>query len=285
MEAAGRRWIIYPSRSDVFTIWNLADLHVLNRAVALDRLRADIETIRSDPFSFWFGGGDYAEYISPTDHRFDAATFPADMPAYELARLADYAKEQLVKLLKPIAPKCLGALFGNHEYRYRVNKEQYKLHDWLCVELGIPNLEYCALVDVIFCRGAKLKLVQCEPKQMLNRAHHAFRFFLHHGAGFAQTPGGKLNRLTQFMDSFDADIYFVAHVHDQAGKIVVQLGADRTCEKIIERRKVGVITGTYLRTYAQGVTTYAEIKGYRPAPLGARFVRITPDKREITAEI
>jgi hypothetical protein len=48
---------------------------------------------------------------------------------------------------------------------------------------------------------------------------------------------------------------------------------------------VGVISGSYLKTYAQGVTTYGEQKGYEPTSLGAAWVQIHPESRRLEAPV
>ena len=288
MQTAGKLSILHRSRRDEFRIWNFADLHYGNRAIAMDELRHDIEKVRTDPHAYWFGGGDYAECIGYDDKRFDPDCVTKELDISALGRLGKALMEQVRDLLMPIRHKCLGMLLGNHEKRYQVVKEQGDLHGWLCTELGAINLGYCALIDVVFIRSSrgKVGLSKTNPR-VSHGGNHAYgvRFFLHHGAGYAQTAGGKLNRLTRFMDSFDADVYFVAHVHDQLAKRITSLGANRLCTELVDRTRVGVVTGTYLRTYHKGSTTYGEQRGYRPVPLGARFVRIIPELKDIKAEI
>jgi len=159
----------------------------------------------------------------------------------------------------------------------------------LCNELEAPDLQYCALFDLVFVRKARTKkpyLSEESPAQEDGKGRSVtFRVFGHHGAGYAQTPGGKLNRLVQFMQSFVADIYFCGHVHDKVGRREPALGANADCTKIEAYERVGVISGSYLKTYAQGTTTYGEQRGYRPTTLGAATVRINPDKRKVRGEI
>ena len=291
MEAAGKRWIGYPSRSDEFTIWNLADLHVGNRGTAMDCLRRDIRRIADDPFSFWIGGGDYAEYIGLNDKRFDPDCVSEDISVKDMGKLGIALTERVRDLLKPIQHKCMGLLFGNHELQYQRSKQQSELHAWLCTELKVASLGYSALLDVSFCR---LSRHLRRPTIYLERPRYSTgnggrtcskRFFIHHGAGFAQTPGGKRNRLIQFMDAFQADIYMLGHVHDKKGQRLVTITADTDCKKLVAVERLGIITGTYLRTYAAGVTGYAEQRGYRPVPIGASFVKIKPETGEMRAEV
>jgi hypothetical protein len=46
-----------------------------------------------------------------------------------------------------------------------------------------------------------------------------------------------------------------------------------------------VISGSYLKTYAQGVTSYGEQKGYEPTTLGAAWVAIKPQTRDIWGRV
>jgi len=108
---------------------------------------------------------------------------------------------------------------------------------------------------------------------------------MHHGAGGAQTKGGKINRLKKFMDAFEADIYMMGHVHDQTGTREVVLSVNHAGTKLIQKEKIGVISGGYLKTYSQDVTTYGEVAGYSPTTMGAAWVTIKPETRELAGRI
>ncbi len=287
MEAGGKRYVSYPSRSNWFTLYNLSDLHYGNRACALDILKADIERIRVDPFALWTGGGDYAEYISYRDRRFDPDTVIEQLGVKDLGKLGQVLTDRVGDLLRPIANQCLGMVFGNHESVYQRAQEQQHLHAELCASLGVPNLGYSGLFDIAFVRNPHVKKpsLSRHRQPLTGYPTETFRVFIHHGAGFAQTPGGKLNRLIQFMHAFDADIYMVGHVHDQKGQRLPTIGANAACDKIVARERLGIVSGGYLKTYAQGVTSYGEMRAYQPTHLGAAFVRIRPDTREMKGEI
>ena len=286
MEAAGKRWIVHGSRSNEFTIWNLSDLHLMSRACAEEQIAADIEAIRSDPCAFWLGGGDYCEFIGPLDKRFDADSVAEWVSVKDLGNIGEAGIRHAAKLFQPIKHKCLGLLTGNHEKAYEHRTEHEGMHGWLCMELGVPNLQYSAIMDVVFCRktGVKAPYLSADPPGAGGDAVR-FRVFCHHGAGFASTPGGKLNKLIQFMQSFEADIFFCGHVHDKVGRREPSMGVDDDCKKLVARERLGVISGSYLKTYAQGVTTYGEQRGYRPVSLGAAWVKVSPSTGKMNAEI
>jgi hypothetical protein len=270
------------------------------------------DEILNDPFTFWIGGGDYGEFIGFGDaKRFDPDSVSERVSVADLARLGKMTYEQIRDLFEPIKHKCLGLIVGNHEKQYMRRQQQEDLHGWLCTELGVPDLGYSCFMDLVFQRvrgfdkpppNAHWKpaladskkphpaiMLPCLSPTSIPKANHAgsetFRVWCHHGAGAAQTKGGKINRLTSFMRNFEADIFFMGHVHDQMGARLTPLIADEACTKLRNRTKVGVISGSYLKTYAQGVTSYGEQKGYEPVTLGAAWVAIKPDTRDIYGRV
>jgi len=289
MEASGKRYIWHRSRSDKFRIWNLSDLHYMAKGCDENGIDRDLKEIADDPYSFWLGGGDMCDFIGHTDKRFDPDAVAEWISVKDLGNLGKVGMEHLAKKFRPIKHKCLGLLIGNHEKKYELQTEHEGLHHWLCHELGVPSLEYCALFDLVFCRTNKAKEGQPELKTELPPANSSttetFRVFAHHGAGYAQTPGGKLNKLIQFMQSFRADLFFVGHVHDRVARREPALGADANCRKLVQFDRLGLVSGSYLKTYQQGYTSYGEMKGYRPTALGAAVAEITPETRHMEAAV
>lgn len=286
MTPAGKCYIQYPSRTDQFKLWNVSDIHLGSACCSKNKLREDMERIRDDPNSFWVGGGDYADYIAPNDKRWSAGEVDAELlPTNKLSNIGIEMYGYLRDLFKPVRHKCLGLAVGNHEVKYMAMNNQAGLHGWLCTELQVPNLGYAAIFDVIFAR-IKCKrpmLLRAEPQAASSRT--SFRVALHHGYGGATTPAGKLNSLISFMRNVEADIYFFGHVHDQKGQRINTLGADEKCTKLVNFEKLGIISGSYLKTYSDHHTSYGEMKGYSPTSLGAAFVGIRPEDRRVWGEV
>lgn len=289
MEAIGRIYIVYPSRSTRISIANIADVHFGNRGCNMGRFRDDVRAIKNDPNAFWFGGGDFADYIAPNDKRWDPSTIDPDIRVSDLGQLGHVLCAKMRDEFKPISNKCLGLLFGNHEDKYMKLKDQQQLHQWLCTELGALNLGYCGFVDLIFVRSSRVR----EPRMFKgvnpfaadSHDSYTLRFFLHHGFSGASTPGGKLNTLVKAMTIFEADCYMLGHVHDQKGQRNVRIGANADCTALVDRQSIGVITGSYLMTYAQGSTSYGEMKGYGATPLGCVKITVEPQKHKFSAEV
>jgi predicted phosphodiesterase len=287
MIAAGKKYVWHSSRSDTFKLVYFSDLHWLAKACAEKEVLRTRDEILADPFTFWIGGGDYGEFIGFGDaKRFDPDAVSERVSVKDLGRLGKVTYTQIRDLFEPIKHKCLGLIVGNHEQQYMRRLQQEDLHGWLCTELGVADLGYSCFMDVVFCRTAGAKngpILTDRPGK--ERHDQSFRVWCHHGAGAAQTKGGKINRLTSFMRNFDADIFFMGHVHDQMGARLQVLEANADCTKLTNRTKIGVVSGSYLKTYAQGVTSYGEMKGYEPTTLGAAHVQIRPDTREVWGRV
>ncbi len=281
MEAIGKRYIYYPPQTREISVWNLSDLHYGNKACALDEILKDVQTIKDDPFSFVVGVGDNAEYISATDKRFDPASVDESLTIKDMGRLGKVLTDKIAGIFDPIKGKIVGLGFGNHEYTYMSTKEQAELHEYLCGKLGVPNLGYSAIFDIVFVPAEIDKPKLSDEKG----SGWSVRFFVHHGAGFAVTPGGKLNKLINFMNYFDADIVVLGHSHDQTGRRQHHISADATCKKLTVREQLGVVSGSYLKTYKQGVTTYGERKGYAPTVLGSARVHLNPALKTYRGDI
>jgi len=291
MEAAGRRYVWHRSQKDEFRIWNLSDLHLGAKGCAENDIIRDIKAIEADPFSFWLGGGDYADFIGYTDKRFDPDAMAEWIKVKDLGDLGRVLTARVRDRFAPIKHKCRGLLLGNHELKYQMHTQHESLHYWLCEELGVPSLGYSCLFDIHFCTASGQKTPSLKtslPPRRGEQRHHeskSVRVFAHHGAGYATTPGGKLNKLIGAMNAFDASVYFLGHVHDQMARREPVLCANEDCTKLTQRVRLGLISGSYLKTYNQGSISYGEQKMYRPTSLGAAVATICPHSGRMEASI
>jgi len=262
MIAAGRHAITVRKIGTRHTLYTLGDVHMGNKNCAIGEFRRDVAKVRRDPHAFWIGLGDYADYIGPADKRWDPNTITPGIPISALSDWGMYLVKLVRKELWPIRKRCIGLLEGNHEDVYQ-NRHNQQLHSWLCTEMGVKDLGYSCFLDLVF-------------EKYHSNAHRRYRIFAHHGAGAAQTSGGKANRMERFMLRNEADLYLVGHVHEKDPKRHDVLGADDRCRKLRAVKRLGVYTGSYLRTYGEGRAGYGEKRGYAPVPLGCSTVEFQP---------
>jgi len=251
----------YRSRKDSFKLYPIGDIHAGTKHCSESETKKQVKVVEEDPYALWIGMGDYGEFITPKDPRWDVDVIS---PWVEQNNVAESQRVWLKKLLSPIANKCIGLLEGNHEVSIRQHNFQDIYLD-LCRDLGVTPLGYSCFVRFFFKRGAA--------------GVHSFVGVFQHGSGAAQTEGGKIMRLKRLMDSFDADIYAMGHLHDIKTNSIAQMTIDEG-GKIRQRVRVGAITGSWMRTYSQGVRAgYAEMRGYSPTILGCPYFIITPSKQ------
>lgn len=285
MEATGCRIITYGKEDAVFSIYDVADVHLMNRGVAKNKLQADIEKIRKDPYSLFVIGGDYADWIFPGDPRFDFEALDPNLKAIDLAQFAALVSQMVIRTFKPISDKCLGICLGNHEQKTLSRASLKNIHDEICKGIGAPNMGYSGWFDLYFVyqKGFKgVKVIQSDkpPKKFTSK----IRVFIHHGMGAANTAGGKINKLKQLVDMVEADLVMMGHVHEEFAKKFLRLSPNENCTEIREKVTMGLITGSYLRTYASGFVGYGEAKGYSPAALGATRAIYPPKEMSLTVE-
>lgn len=279
MYAVGTVVVKMKNLDEEWRLWPLGDIHLGN--VGCDETQFDktISCIANDDHAMWIGMGDYADLIGTDDKRFDPEGVAQKFQSAYFKKFGPTMRNELLKRFVPIADKCIGILMGNHEFSYEQRFDQ-AMASALCEGMNdslekagsahrVPYMGYCGFRDIAFTKGKQTK---------------TFRICAHHGAGWAATKGGKLNRLLQFMRQFDADIFLMGHVHNITEDVLVCIGADEACEHLIHRTKVGVETGAYLRAYPEGGSNYAERKMYEPSPLGSPCVVIKPGDGKLSVE-
>lgn len=285
MEATGCRIITYGKRDAEFSIYDIADVHWLNRGVSKAHLYRDIERIRQDIYSLWVCGGDYADWVFPGDKRFDPEAIDTVIKVVDLAQFAALVSKGIITLFWPIASQCLGFSLGNHDLKYLNRSSEMNIHEEICKKLKVRNMRYSGWFDLYFVyqkgfEGVSVKATKTPPKSFTAK----LRVFVHHGMGAANTAGGKINKLKQLVDMVEADLVMMGHVHEQFAKAFLRLTVNENCTEIGQKVTMGLITGSYLRTYASGFTGYGEVKGYSPTTLGATRARYTPHDRTLTVE-
>jgi len=289
MEATGSRLIQYGNKSAEFTLTPIADIHWGNAACCTELFRYDMKKIAEDPYTLWLIAGDYIDWITFDDKRFDPATIPDDFRVKDFARFGAKLIAGLLETMTPAKNTCLGVGYGNHDYRYMSRTGALNLHDLMCEKLESQNLMYSSLMNVYFehCPNLKKPKVIKTPKseQLRKPGQVLLRVAVSHGYGAAQTAGGKMMALKRFADLLhDRDLAIMGHLHEQISKVFPRMGADDLCEHIEETCCQVLMTGSYFRTYQSGMSSYGEMKGFAPAVLGATKARFIPCQRKLVVE-
>lgn len=289
MEATGSRLVLYGNPDPIFSLYPFADIHLGNRACLKSLLDEDIARVNRDPYALWWLLGDYGDFISHTDPRFDPEMADETLAVKDLLNTGVVLVGRVLERFLGIKGKCLAAGYGNHELKYFRDKEQAGLHDLLCSQLEVPSFRYSGFFDLYFERqpGLKVPVVIKAPKdaQLCRKGQRRLRVFSHHGAGAAATPGGKINTLHRAVNmTRDADLVVMGHLHEQLAKAVVRLTTDSLCRALREKPTMALMTGSYLRTYCDGMTGYGEVKLYPPSVLGVARATFQPLTGRLSVE-
>lgn len=271
METLTRR-IEHESRTDVFAIWFVGDLHLGSAACDEAAITETVKQIRADPKAIWIGLGDLAEFIPRHDWRNRQGQMAKWLRGLEVDYGDDLVArevEEVVTRLKPIADKCIGLLYGNHEDRILMQFDRNVQRE-VCRGLGVLDLTDEAIIRLAFSITGG------------NRAR-VFDVYVHHG----WIGGREISNaaLTKMLLDYDVDIAAVGHGHKRAvAPPTVTLRMAQNGE-IVERRRYALMTGAFSRSHVQGVTSYASGRGFHPNDVGAVCIYIEPDIRRLEARI
>lgn len=238
----------------------------------LDRARA----IRAN--SYFIGMGDYLDGFSTSER--DALVRAAfhDSTRKNIEVEGHGKTKLLAKELEFMRGRIIGLLGGNHYFPFLDGTDSDMR---LCGYLGARYLGVCAAVRLI---------IHCGHGRRLTRD-----LWLHHGAGGGQTKGGSINRVAKMSDFVEADIFVMGHNHDRAcvrgnPRLFIQ-GAGKGEMKLVERETWIVRSGSFLKSYEDGVSNYNVDAARGPASLGHIELECTPvrtdrkDARELVLSV
>lgn len=255
--------IAYKIANSDFKVYAIGDIHAGTIHCVEDGITSKVSEIARAKNAYWIGMGDYAEWITPRDPRFDPSQ-KSIASWLDPDNVAECQTQWLVDLFKPIKSKCIGLLYGNHENSIRTHNHN-NVQKNLCDRLGVTNLGFSAFVRLFFRR------------ENSNETRIVKGVFTH-GSGHAVTKGAKLNKLRSFMNDFEADFYGYAHMHDliRDEKPYVTLTPRPFDQSTLKaQEQVGAVTGCWFRTYTRGiVASYGEQKAYPPGVIGCAVFTI-----------
>jgi len=236
---------------------SLGDLHIGNAGFDEERFLTRRDYIRKTKQKrFWIGMGDYIENIRPyargaIDRRWDTEILRGEADWDEQIR-------RFVKMVYPIRRKCLGLLWGNHEWKTMTAKE---FEDRVCRPLG---------VDFLGSRAFVILRLKCK-REIVGE----YAIFAIHGSYAGHRLGGAFNRLQDLARIYDADIYLMGHTHAKGFQpdIRVSVEFDEDGNNVVVKRPVIYgLTGCFLDPFCLEVDGYMD---RRPTPRSVRLGTIT----------
>lgn len=231
-------------------IFPFSDVHWGHRRCDKGNFLRDVKKVGEYPNRFAFLNGDNMEN-SLGDSATGAAWAEQDANPREQIK-------QLLAVFRPIAHKILVARPGNHEDRTE-KKAIINPLEVLCDALHIPYFRGPSNMEIVW-KG------------------YRWTFFMKHGTGASNTPGGKLNSVGRDRGYNDFRNFFImGHVHDEMTHKVVralrrrEFDGDKLSRFWVEYLKeYKIICPSYL-LYSG---TYAEDMGLSPGSRNTIVIRL-----------
>ena len=262
---------------DNFNLFFLGDLHIGSILFHDEGFRQALEATKAKyrgcGCNHIIGMGDYIEAIDHSDRRFD--TYTVDQSKIRPELQAEYFEE----LIQPYKAKFDVLLVGNHEsalMRY------YNYVNSVCKRLGIPYGTYTSIISYRDKKGGLL-----------------FKVFASHGRGSIRSSADDPERVEANLNlslkrklknkAADCAIMAMGHTHQTLvclpkktlymtydGNDIQQnyKEGDQSARYQHPDHRVYLNTGTFRRTYARGVSDYAEMAMYDPVVLGFPVVMV-----------
>lgn len=257
--------IEYRSRSDVFRILVLPDVHLGSAACDEAMLDQFVAEVTADPFARWFGVGDYGEWINRKDKRFDAESVALWLRMYP--DLVKAQRDRFIEIMKPIAPQCLGLVCGNHERTMETHSER-NVYAPICEGLGATDenplaLDMCGYVRILFRRLKRSVLPEVWTLDC----------YLTHGFWNGALMGNGCLNLERVFGWTSADVVIAGHDHKMKA---FPLMRNRPSDSGIAEEVVGHCIGAGA---LMGSPRYFE--QHRPVVRGWVTLVVEPDKKSV----
>ena len=215
-----------------------------------------VETIQKTPLCWAFGLGDYSTLARSHYRNYVRAYSQDEDSQREIdALVKDQMRDFYKKYFKPLKGKLLGLAEGNHRWEFLNGTTSTQ---FLCELAEIPYWGFTSLHRLQFVH-------------QLGSGIYVLKMLAHHGDWSAGgiTPGGDLNSLERRAEGWDTDITWVAHTHRKMAYVSPVMTIPETGTlRIIERPRVYIRAGCFVRGYVPGCVTYAERKLLKPTELG-----------------
>jgi len=278
------RVIAHETRGDHAVLYPLGDVHVGAMGCDEAAFSRYVSAIAEDPAAYWVGLGDYLDAINVRDPRWETDCLAPWMVTAEYLRDPVTAqRDRYLDLTRPIWPKCLAMIEGNHEFAIAkhwardVYREIVGAIQPATADPSVPlALGYEGFLRMKFQR----------PRDDERRARggaptETLDLYLHHGNGGGRLKGAKALALGRLGGWFGADVIIMGHVHDELATPVHRVYLDRAGN--VKKRRIATMTsGTFLDSYADEGAGYAERVLLSPGGIGTGYLELRPWVQQTT---
>lgn len=248
-----------------FTVVPVGDLQLMSADIksgtsvnikAFQRHLRFIEDNYENPL--YLGMGDYIDFLSPSNRDSLKKAKVYDQSREYIDEAAIALADEFVDLVSHTKGRWLGILTGHHfcELRSGITTDMY-----IADKLDATYLGRVAHITVRY-------------QNSNGKSDGTLNIWAHHGEGTRKYPAGKLvdNVVPHWPD---VDLFFMGHMHESDVARLARYTVDREGD-LVKRNGLAVVTGAWLESYTQGVSSYIENAMLRPRATGAPVVVVTP---------
>lgn len=243
-----------PEGIDLFPI---GDIHEFNPMFSDGAFDMWCERCMKSPNAYFFGMGDYIETFSVSERK--ALLALHDSSKEYLDEQIEENIEKFSKKLEFTKGRWLGMLSGNHNY---ITDDGKTTTQMMAERLGARALGVAASVVVNLRRT--------------NTSYRRYTIWAHHGKGGGELSGSALNSLEKWANAVEGDLVMMGHAHKIPVDKLVTLRTRGTIGNLYVDEHIKTIcrTGSFLRGYLPGKTSYIARTAKRPVYLGAPKIHI-----------
>lgn len=224
-----------------------------------------LEYAKTQHNAIFLGMGDYTDGISTSERIVIGNGNLHDTTKVTMENVYKGVTKTLVNELSFMRGKIIGCLGGNHYFDFGNGDTTDHV---LASALGTKFLGVCSFIRL------SIRLKNKGTRQSLD-------IFAHHGKGGGSLPGSTFNTIEKMATTAVADFYLMGHDHKKgcipSSPRLVLSSAGKNAELCVRERTPWLgRTGSFLKAYENGMTSYNVDAGRNPASLGWIEFQITP---------
>lgn len=241
--------------NDYVTLVPFGDVHYDSPAFAEDVWKDFKEATSHYHNPIFLGMGDYMDSFSTSERRI---VYSRDLHDSTLIRQEAETRKRIEEFAEQISfmrGRLIGLLGGNH---YPVLGGDMSGDQYLASLLGTKYLGVCSAIRLSMGDAAG------------GRA--TVDIFAHHGRGAGQTPGGKFSAVDKLRNICVADIFLSGHDHSRGcipcgDRLYLDSNSQRGLRILSRAQWIGR-TGSFLKSYMPGTSSYVVDRALSPSSLG-----------------